>query len=271
LQQLSTESVNSPRNGLIKPLSRRAGTYGRPMPSPLKPREQGDLGEFSAMEWLASKGAHIYLPLGHSPDVDLIADFGDRILRVEVKTSTCQNARGRWEVLISTRGGNQSWSGLVKYFDPARCDFLFVHVGDGRRWFIPTATLECRSGLTLGGPKYSEFETDPGKPLVERASLESSPETGEYPSGQRTAPVKRQAQPSQVRILPPPFPQNASARTRISANHQITIPTGPFQSAGLHVGEPLRVESTGNGRLVVTRIETASPLLDASTPGEPAA
>ena len=30
----------------------------------LKPREQGDMGELSAMEWLASKGAHIYVPVG---------------------------------------------------------------------------------------------------------------------------------------------------------------------------------------------------------------
>jgi PD-(D/E)XK endonuclease len=135
----------------------------------LKPREQGDLGELSAMEWLASQGAHIYLPVGHSPDVDLIADFGDQILRVEVKTSTCRNARARWEIMIATRGGNQSWSGLVKYFDPTRCDFLFVHIADGRRWFIPTNALECRSVLTLGGPKYSEFEIESGRPLAQRS------------------------------------------------------------------------------------------------------
>ncbi|MGZ5332182.1 MAG: hypothetical protein ACXWFH_12925 [Solirubrobacterales bacterium] len=81
-----------------------------------------------------------------------MADLNGRVIRVEVKTSTCRNPRGNWDVLISTRGGNQSWSGLVKRFDPDRCDYLFVHVGDGRRWFIPTAELDCTTGLTLGGP-----------------------------------------------------------------------------------------------------------------------
>jgi Holliday junction resolvase-like predicted endonuclease len=80
----------------------------------LKPREQGDIGELSAMEWLASKGAHIYVPIGHSPDVDLIAEVGDRLLRVEVKTSNCRNERGSWNISIATHGGNQSWTGLVK-------------------------------------------------------------------------------------------------------------------------------------------------------------
>jgi Holliday junction resolvase-like predicted endonuclease len=89
----------------------------------LKPREQGDFGELSAMEWLAGKGAQIYVPVGHSPDVDVVAGFGGRLLRVEVKTSNHRNEIGRWQVHISTRGGNQSWTGLVKYFDPKRCDF----------------------------------------------------------------------------------------------------------------------------------------------------
>jgi Holliday junction resolvase-like predicted endonuclease len=60
----------------------------------LKPREQGDLGELSAMEWFASKGAKVAIPVFHSPDVDLYADFGERLLRVQVKTSAHQS-RGR--------------------------------------------------------------------------------------------------------------------------------------------------------------------------------
>jgi hypothetical protein len=35
-------------------------------------------------------------------------------------------------------GRNQSWTGVVKRLDPARFDYLFVLVGDGRRWFIPS-------------------------------------------------------------------------------------------------------------------------------------
>ncbi len=131
----------------------------------LTPREQGDLGELSAMTWLAERGAVVAKAVFHSPDWDLIADFSGTLVRVEVKTSTCRQ-KGRWVVMISTRGGNQSWSGVCKYFDAARCDYVFVHVADGRRWFIPAAELECRSGLTLGGPKYSAYEVEPGIPLA---------------------------------------------------------------------------------------------------------
>jgi Holliday junction resolvase-like predicted endonuclease len=112
----------------------------------LKPREQGDIGELSAMEWLASKGAHIYVPVGHSPDVDLVAEINGVVLRVEVKTATHQIPSGSWDVQIATRGGNQSWNGIAKYFHRARCDYLFVHVGDGRRWFIPSGAIDSPLG-----------------------------------------------------------------------------------------------------------------------------
>jgi hypothetical protein len=130
----------------------------------ISPRRQGDLGELSAIEWLGSQGYSVYVPIGHSPDVDLIAGDGDALLRVQVKTSTRHRNR-RWEVMLCTRGGNQSWNGLVKRFSAARCDCLFVLVADGRRWFIPAGAVEGGTGLRLGGPKYAEFEVDAGRPL----------------------------------------------------------------------------------------------------------
>src|SRR5215213_7161171 len=70
-------------------------------------RRQGDLGQLSAMEWFASKGAGIYFPVGHSPHCDFIAEFGDRLARVQVKSCTAYRF-DRWQVTICTRGGNQS-------------------------------------------------------------------------------------------------------------------------------------------------------------------
>lgn len=127
-------------------------------------RLQGDIGERSALCWLVERGAKVYLPFGHSPDVDLVANLGDELSRVQVKTTTVYRNR-RWVVSLATRGGNQSWSGLVKYFDAERCDHLFVLVADGRRWFIPAGDVEARAGLVLGGPKYAAFEVEPDRPF----------------------------------------------------------------------------------------------------------
>jgi hypothetical protein len=131
------------------------------------PRRQGDLGELSAIEWLIKSGAVVCVPMFHSPDYDLIADFGERPLRVQVKTSVAWH-KGRFVVAICTRGGNQSWNGVIKRLDAVRCDSLFVHVGDGRRWFIPATALGGGSGISLGGPKYAEYEVEPADPLPPR-------------------------------------------------------------------------------------------------------
>jgi hypothetical protein len=119
------------------------------------------------MEWLVSQGAIVWAPVVGSPDVDLIGQFGDDLVRVQVKTSTCRRD-DRWEVALCTRGGNRSWNGVVKLLDATRCDALFVHVGDGRRWYIPASELGGGSGIRLGGPKYAEFEVEPGAPLPAR-------------------------------------------------------------------------------------------------------
>jgi len=42
----------------------------------MSPRKQGDLGELSAIDWLGEQGCTIYVPIGHSPDCDLVADDG---------------------------------------------------------------------------------------------------------------------------------------------------------------------------------------------------
>jgi hypothetical protein len=131
------------------------------------PRRQGDAGELSAMTWLTEAGALVAKPLFENADYDLLADFGDHIARVQVKTCTCWRG-ARWEVTLATRGGNQSWSGLVKRLDATRCDALFVHVGDGRRWYIPAGELGGGSGILLGGPKYAAYEVDPGQALQAR-------------------------------------------------------------------------------------------------------
>ena len=54
------------------------------------PRRQGDAGELSAINWLFYPGARVYVPLFTDPDCDLVADFGDRVDRVQVKTSTAE-------------------------------------------------------------------------------------------------------------------------------------------------------------------------------------
>lgn len=240
-------------------------------------RRQGDLGEASAIEWLTTVGATVLIPFGHSPDFDLVAEANGRLLRIQVKTSTrsvpTADGHPRSVVTLATRGGNQSWNGIVKEFDPSRFDYLFALTGHGRRWFIPSTVLEARTSVSLGGPKYAQFEIEPGRPIHDlvygdNRALESNSVSGEYPSGQRTAPVKRQPRASQVRILPPPFRPRPGFRPSkydrklgrggeavLNQKRRVTIPRQACVEAGLQDGDRVRVRSDGDGRVVLERIE----------------
>jgi hypothetical protein len=107
------------------------------------------------------------VPFGHSPDADLVADLDGRLCRIQVKTSTVHIKNGRYAVTLATRGGNHSWSGLVKRFSPERCDYLFVLVADGRQWLIPADAVEGGSAILVGGPKYARYEIDRGRSITE--------------------------------------------------------------------------------------------------------
>jgi bifunctional DNA-binding transcriptional regulator/antitoxin component of YhaV-PrlF toxin-antitoxin module len=164
-------------------------------------------------------------------------------------------------------------NGVSKVFDPSRFDQLFALVGDGRRWVIPSGAIEGISGITLGGAKYSEFEVDPAAPIEaliygDGAPLESGLAAGEYASGQSTGSVKPWTLSSQVRILPPPLPPRESGfkrtkydrklgrsgQTTINEKRKVTLPQQAVLEAGLDVGDRLRVQSHGYGRIVLERI-----------------
>jgi hypothetical protein len=132
------------------------------------PRTQGNLGELSAILWLGEHADGVFKPLFEHPDYDLVADFAGKLVCVQVKTSGAWH-RNRFVVALCTRGGNQSWNRIIKHLDASRCDAVFVHVADGRRWFIPASALGGKSAICLGGPKYSEFEVEPGRPFAPRS------------------------------------------------------------------------------------------------------
>lgn len=227
-------------------------------------RVQGDIGELSAMEWLTSKGGVVWVPFTHSPHVDLMAEFEDQLVRVQVKTSTFRSTKksgeNRWHIAIATNGGNRSWSGLAKKFDPSRVDYLFVLVGDGRRWFIPSPMVEGSRSVALGGRKYSEFEIEAGTPFeaaiygnAEANTIAGVPPLpGECQSGQMDLTVNQAAMPTQVRILPPP---STTRQVLLRPKRQATFPKAPCEEAGIDAGDRLRVQADGPGRIVFEKID----------------
>jgi Holliday junction resolvase-like predicted endonuclease len=249
------------------------------MPRGFHARKQGDIGEAKAMAWLTEVGATVWVPLLHSSDADVIAEFDGLLQRVQVKTSTCVRGE-RYAVQIATSGGNQSWTGCVKHFSRQRCDFLFVHVGDGRSWFIPAAAVDGSVSILLGGPKYSEYliGEDGRIPAASRPALQCPPLRGSAGVGEPGRTVNSVASPERVRIPPPPsagptesVTRRSVGRSRLSTCHQMTVPIGPFHAAELAVGDQIEVTAEGPGELRLSRVHPATITTPAGPGSEEAA
>ena len=88
-------------------------------------------------------------------------------------------------------------------------------------------------------------------------ALQSKPLRGSVGAGEPSETVNLVPRAEGVRIPPPPFRSAATGRvgrTRISSNHQLTIPRAPFEQAELEVGDGFRVEAVGPGQLTLTRL-----------------
>ncbi len=243
-------------------------------------RQQGDLGEASAIEWLTRAGGLVSVPFGHSPNYDVLADFAGQILRVQVKTSVCQGStpggHARWSVGIATRGGNQSWSVMSSHLDPEQFDWLFVLVGDGRRWFIPAAAIDAGCALQLGAKKYARYEIDAGDAInnlvygpptdgpkmlastlggVSKRSTDGACKASgsAFAGSNPAAPTLASSQP----IRPTRYERKLgqAGQAVINQKRRVTIPQRAFFEAGLANGARLCVRAVAPGKLLLQQIE----------------
>lgn len=120
------------------------------------PREQGLLGLTDAIRWFGSQGWSISMPLIDSQPYDLVADDGQQLHRVQVKTTTRRSPYGIHIVQLETRGGNQSFN-TGKPFDPGASDLLYVLTDVRTRYLIPTAEITSKTVLSMGD-KVSRYQ-----------------------------------------------------------------------------------------------------------------
>lgn len=141
----STVGVADGVDGVVQP-DRGSDTIRRD-----NPREQGAIGLAQAVAWFTRNGYEVSLPISEAQRYDLVVEdeHGD-LKKVEVKTTTHRNVRGRFVAQIKTCGGNQSWNGTVKRFDPDEVDILYVLTDSWDEYVIPTDHVRATTALTLG-------------------------------------------------------------------------------------------------------------------------
>lgn len=117
-------------------------------------KKQGDIGESRAIYEYTLKGWVVCKPLCDSAKYDLIVERDGVIKRIQVKTGSFSRD-GKYEVTISTKGGNRSFTTIQNRVD-GDYDELFVLIETGECWMIPESVLP-KTCIVPQAPKFSQY------------------------------------------------------------------------------------------------------------------
>lgn len=99
-----------------------------------------------AMAWFGLRGCPVALPV--EPEVyDLLVTTDKGIQRVQVKSCTQPDGKGRWAVGIGWRPYVLDKSAGKVPYDPDSLDLFFILLGDGSIYLIPTRALAGRTQI----------------------------------------------------------------------------------------------------------------------------
>ena len=117
---------------------------------------QGNLGLGKAIAYFTSHRIPVAIPLNDTQKYDLIADFDGKLQRISVKTSKYTETNGAsYQVQLKNSGGAGGKS-VIRNFDNASCDYVFVYTIDEKTYLIPSKEITSKSSITVG-IKYQEY------------------------------------------------------------------------------------------------------------------
>jgi PD-(D/E)XK endonuclease len=113
-----------------------------------------EAGTAAAAMWFLLCGFNTSLPM--EPTLyDLLVSMPDGIKRVQVKTTTQNQAATGWVVQVGRRPYSPGNRERLVPYDPDLVDFFFILDGDLTMYVIPSRVIAGRVGIVLGN--YSEF------------------------------------------------------------------------------------------------------------------
>lgn len=112
--------------------------------------KQGNIGLSYAIAYYSKLGYIISIPLTDTQDYDIIADTGEALLKIQVKTTTCKSVHNIYQLNLKVSGGNRSGEGKDKTFDQNNCDLVFAMTNDFEFYSIPRKEITSKNSISLG-------------------------------------------------------------------------------------------------------------------------
>lgn len=121
-------------------------------------RVQGAVGVGKAIAYFTEKEIPTFVPLADYADYDLVIDH-DGLKKVQVRTSTCLNSKGKYAVNMRVFGGNaKTGARMHKLGTDMVYDYLFVYLGDGSQYLIPKPDIANIANQLVITVKHEQYK-----------------------------------------------------------------------------------------------------------------
>lgn len=118
-------------------------------------KEKGNTSLGVAIAYFSSNGYTVSIPLNDTQDYDLVIEKENTLQTVQVKSSSCKNNAGNYQVALKSCGGTKG--NTYKTFVNTKVDLLFIFLEDHSIYLIPRADLSNTSTITITS-KYSQYK-----------------------------------------------------------------------------------------------------------------
>ena len=118
-------------------------------------KEKGNTSLGIAIAYYTSNGYIVSIPLNDTQDYDLIVDKNNNIKRVQVKSTSCKDKSGKYQVALKSCGGTKGTT--YKTIKDTKIEEIFILLENKDIYIMPIEEIKNSSTLTICD-KYIKYK-----------------------------------------------------------------------------------------------------------------
>lgn len=120
-------------------------------------KEKENTGLGIAIAYYTTKGYTVSIPLNDTQDYDLLVDNKEKILKIQVKATSCKTKYGIYQLALKSCGGTKG--STYKTIKDTNIDYVFIVTDELLMYCIPKNIIKNASTLNLCS-KYAEYKVN---------------------------------------------------------------------------------------------------------------
>ena len=135
-----------------------------------KSNQLGTLGELKAISEFIKLDFNIYVPLSGKEPYDFIACKENKLIKVQVKSTSCKTKNNSYEIGIKSVRSNRT-TNIIKRFKPSQCDILATYIQPLDKICFIKASAVTSGGCITFRESFSNYNRNEQKLISDYTDL----------------------------------------------------------------------------------------------------